>query len=60
MTKGGVIMSKSKKNNQSKDQKQLSNAQNCENNMKYSTDKQQGSASDCDNCSENKNESNCR
>ena len=53
-------MSKSKKSNQSKSKNQHSSAQNCENNMKYSTDKQQCSATDCDNRSENKNESNCR
>lgn len=54
-------MSKSKKNNQSKDKKQQGGAQNCENNMKYAADQQQGSAADCnDNRCENKNESNCR
>ena len=53
------MMSKSKKNSQNKNK--TNGAQNCENNMKYATDKQQGSASDChDNRCENKNESNCR
>lgn len=55
-------MSKSKKNTKNSGAQDCrNNAQNCENNMSYATDKQSDKATDCHNDrAQNKNESNCR
>ena len=59
--KGGVPMSKSKKNAKNNARNQQNGAQNCENNMSYATDKKPDHAADChEDQAQNKNESNCR